>query len=80
MGVFPNMPADLGNLPVEALILLKEDLLIQLLIIDVLTNAASKSGVGTSDASQKVMVAMIQAGDVSFAGASPFVRLYGSRP
>ena len=28
MGVFPNMPADLGNLPVEAPILLKDDLLV----------------------------------------------------
>ena len=87
MGVFPNMPADLGNLPVEALILLKEDLLVQQLVVDVLIKTATTSGAGTSDATQKVMailqdpdadlLAMIQAGDVSFAGASPFVRLYG---
>ena len=29
MGVFPNMTAYLGNLPVEALILLKKDFLVQ---------------------------------------------------
>ena len=46
MGVFPNMPADLGNLPVEALILLKEDLLVQQLVIDVLIKTASTSGRG----------------------------------
>ena len=55
MGVFPSVPADLGNLPVEVLILLKEDRLIQQLVIDVLIKAASTSGVGTSDATQKVM-------------------------
>ena len=73
MGVFPNTPGDLGNLPVEALILLKEDLLVQQLVIDVLIKAASTSGVGTSDATQKVMailqdpdadlLAMIRAGE-----------------
>ena len=37
MGVFPNMSADLGNLPVKVLILLREDLLDQQLVIDVQT-------------------------------------------
>ena len=87
MRVFPGTLADLGNLPVEALILLKEDLLVQQLVVDVLIKTASTSGAGTSDATQKVMailqdpdadlLAMIQAGEVSFAGASPLVRLYG---
>ena len=55
MGVFPSTLADLGNLPVEALILLKEDLLVQQLVVDVLIKTASTSGTGTSDATQKVM-------------------------
>ena len=71
----------------EALILLKEDLLVQQLVVDVLIKTASTSGAGTSDATQKVMailqdpdadlLAMIQAGEVSFAGASPLVHLFG---
>ena len=87
MGMFPNTPADLGNLPVEALILLKEDLLVQQLVIDVLIKTASTSGAGTSDATPKVMsilqgpdadlLAMIQGGEVPFAGASPFVGMNG---
>jgi hypothetical protein len=55
IGVFPCTLADLGNLPVEALILLKEDLLVQQLVVDVLIKTASTSGAGTSVATQKVM-------------------------
>ena len=85
-GVFPPRPGDIGNLPVEALVHLKEELKNQQLVIDVMIKTASSSGAGTSAATQKVMtlledpdaalLAMLHNGEVTFADAPPFVRMY----